>query len=251
MAEGGGHGQVAQADLRAAVVVVAGRHPSAAVPVALAAVIPALKVLRHQGLVYVLGQQLVPGPLSAPRRSHGGVGVLREAIGPVAAVLPEPVVSVVAVHLVGRVDVVVALHFALVHVSSVVVRLHVWTRVAAHVVAAGRVVRRRLARVSAARVVLDQVRHAPRVAENLHLPVKALHGGGARVQRAVVGVRRTAVIQAGLAGVGRAVLQHLGAAAAVGRRQGEDGLLWVAVLVEAWLRLQAAAAVPEAVGGAL
>lgn len=166
MAELGRHGQVAQADLRAAVVVVAGRHPSAAVPVALAAVVPALQVLRHQRFVHVFGQQLVPGPLSAPRRPHGGVGVLREAVGPVAAVLPEPVVSVVAVHLVGRVDVVVALHVALIHVGPVVVRLHVRARVASDVVAAGRVVRRRLARV-----VLDQVGHAPRVAKHLHLPV--------------------------------------------------------------------------------
>lgn len=64
-------------------------------------------------------------------------------------------------------------------------------------------------------------------------------------------VGRSAVVQAGLAGVGRTVFQHLGAAAAVGRRQSEDGLFRVAVLAEARLRFQAAAAVPEAVGGAL
>lgn len=148
MTEGGWHGQVAQAELGAAVIVVARQHAPPSLPVALAPVVPAFQVLRHQRLVHVFGQQLVSGPFSAARGPHCRVGVLGKTVCPVAAVLPESVVSVVAVHLVGRVDVVVALHFILIHVGSVVVRLHVRTGVAADVEGTGCIVCRGLTRVT-------------------------------------------------------------------------------------------------------
>ena len=119
MAEGRGHGLVAQAELGAAVVVVPSQHPPSSLPGAPASVVPALQMLRHQGLMYVLGQQLVSGPLPGPRRPHRRIGILGQTICLVAAVVPESVVSMVAVHLVGRVDVVVALHFVLIHVGTV------------------------------------------------------------------------------------------------------------------------------------
>lgn len=246
MAEGCRHGLVAQAELGAAVVVVSSQHPPSSLPGDPAPVVPALQMLRHQGLMYVLGQQLISGPLSGPWRPHRRIGILGQTICLVAAVVPESVVSMVAVHLVGRVDVVVALHFVLIHVGTVWVRLHLQAGVAGDVVGTGWIVCWGLAWITTARMVLHQVGHAPGVSVHFHLPVETVHGWGSGVQRAVLGVGRSAVFQTGLAGVGRAVLQHLCAVAAVRWWQDKDGLLWVGVLSELGLGLQTATAVPEA-----
>lgn len=140
MAEGHWHGLVAQAELRAAVELISSQHPPPSLPVALASVVPAFQMLRHQGLVHVLCQQLISGPLTAPRRPHCCVGILGKTICPVAAVMPESVMSVIPIHLVGRVDVVVAFNFILIHVGSVSVRLHVRAGVAADIVGTRRIV---------------------------------------------------------------------------------------------------------------
>lgn len=140
MAEGRWHGLVAQAELRAIVKVISSHNPPPSFPVALAPVVPALKVFRHQCLLHVLGQQLISGPLSAPRRPHCCVGILRETVCPVAAVMPESVMSVIPIYLVGGVDVVVAFDFILIHVGSVSVRLHVRAGVATDIVGTGRIV---------------------------------------------------------------------------------------------------------------
>lgn len=140
MAEGCWHSLVAQAELRATVEVISSQHPPPSLPVAPASVVPAFQVLRYQGLLHVLGQQLISGPLSVPRRPHCCVGILGKSICPVTAVMPESVMSVIPIYLVGRVDVVVAFYFILVHVGTVSVRLHVRAGVAGDVVGTGCIV---------------------------------------------------------------------------------------------------------------
>lgn len=140
MTEGRWHGLVAQAELRAAVKVIPGQHPPPSLPVTPASVVPAFQVLRHQGLLHVLGQQLISWPLSAPRRPHCCVGILGKTICSVTAVMPESVVSMIPIYLVGRVDVVVALYFVFIHVGTVSVRLHVRAGVAGDVVGTGCIV---------------------------------------------------------------------------------------------------------------
>lgn len=154
------------------------------------------------------------------------------------------VVSMVTIHLVGRVDVVMAFNFTLIHVRSVSIGLHVRAGVTANEVATGCI---GLTWVAATRMVLDQVGHASGVSIHIQLPVEAVHGWGAGVQCAVVGVGGTTVLQTGLAGVGWAVLQDLGAVATVSRWQHEAGLFRVRVLSQPRLWLQTAAAMPEAV----
>lgn len=173
MADGRRHRLVAQAELRAAVEVVSGQHRPPSLLVTFAPVVPAFKMLRHQRFLHVFGQQFVSGPLPGPRRPHCCVGILGETVCSVAAVMPGCVVSVVTVHLVGRVDVVMALDFVLVHVRSVSIRLHVRGGVTTDEVAAGRV---GLTWVAATRMVLDQVGHASGVAIHVHLPVETVHG---------------------------------------------------------------------------
>lgn len=203
MADGRRHRLVAQAELGAAVKVVSGQHRPPSLPVTFAPVVPAFKMFRHQRFLHVFGQQFVSGPLPGPRRPHCCVGILGETVCSVAAVMPGSVVSMVTIHLVGRVDVIMALNFILVHVRPISIGLHVWGGVTADKVGTGRV---GLTWVTTTRMVLDQVGHAPSVAVHVHLPVETVHGRGAGVQRAVVGVGRAAVVQTGLAGVGRAVL---------------------------------------------
>ncbi len=140
MAEGRWHGLIAEAELGAAVKVISGQHAPPSVPVAPAAVVPAFQMLGHQGLLHVLGQELVSRPLSAPRRPHRRVGILGKPISAVAAVVPESVMSVIPINLVRRVDVVVAFHFILIHVGTVSVRLHVRAGVAGDVVGTGCIV---------------------------------------------------------------------------------------------------------------
>lgn len=176
MTEGHWHGLVAQAELRAAVKVISSQHAPPSLPVALASVVPAFQMLRHQRLLHVLGQQLISGPLTAPWWPHCRVGILGKAICPVAAVMPESVVSMIPIHLVGRVDVVVAFNVILIHVGSVGVRLNVRAGVAADIVGTGRIVCWGLACITTTRMVLDQVRHTPSISVNFHLPVETMHG---------------------------------------------------------------------------
>lgn len=173
MADGCRHGLVAQAELRAAVKVIRGEHGPSSLPVALAPVVPALQMFRHQSFLHVLGQQFVSGPLSGPRRPHCCVGILGETVCSVAAVVPESVVSVVTIHLVGRVDVVMAFNFALIHVGSVSIGLHVRAGVTTDKVGTGPI---GLTWVTTTGMVLDQVGHASSVSVNVHLPVEAVHG---------------------------------------------------------------------------
>lgn len=221
MAEGGWHGLVSKAELRAIIVVIPSQT-STCLYVAPTAVVPASQVLSHQSLLHVLLQGLVAGPLSGPGQSHGGVWVLSKAVRSITTIGPVVLVSVIIVYLVGRVDIVVALHLILIHVSTVGVGLHVWTGVACHIVSSRCIVRWGLVQITTANMILDQIRHTACVSIDLHPPVQ-LMVAGSRVQGAVVGVAW--VVQAGLTGEGGAVLQGLCAVAPAGRGQGEDWLL--------------------------
>lgn len=216
MAEGRWHGLVSQAELRAAVTVIRSQHPSPSLPVAPAAVVPPFQMLRHQGLLHVLGQQLISGPLPVPWWSHCSIGILGKTICPVTAVVPVSVMSMIAIHLVGRVDIVVALHFIFVHIGTISVRLHVRTGVSGYIVGTGCIVCRGLTYITTTRMVLHQVRHTPSISIHFHLPVETMHGGVSGVQCTVLGVGSTTVLQAGLTGVGGTILQCLCAVAAVG-----------------------------------
>lgn len=139
MAEGCWHGLVTETELRAVVKVI---NPPPSLPVAPVAVVPASQMLRHHGLMHVLGQKFIPGAFSVSRRSHRCIGILGESIRTVAAVVSESVVSVEPIHLVGRVDVVVAFHFILIHISTVGVMIHVGAGVVVDVVGTWSVVGR-------------------------------------------------------------------------------------------------------------
>jgi len=205
VAEGCRHGLVAQAELRAVVKVRSGHQSSPSLSVTSAPVVPASQMFCHQGLLHVFGQELVSGPLSAPRWSHCGVRILRKTIRPITAVMPEPVMSMVAINLVGWVHIVVAFNFILIHVGTISIRLHVRTGVAGDIVGTGRIVCWGLAWIITTRMVLDQVGHASSITVHFHFPVKTMHGWGTRVQCIVVGISCPTVVQTGLAGVGGAV----------------------------------------------
>lgn len=79
----------------------------------------------------------------------------------------------VTIHLVGRVDVVMAFNFILIHVRSVSIGLHVRAGVPTDEVATGCV---GLTWVATTRMVLDQVGHASSVSIHIQLPVGAVHG---------------------------------------------------------------------------
>ena len=87
--------------------------------------------------------------------------------------MAESFVSMVTGHLVGRVDVVMAFNFILIHVCSVSIGLHVRAGVTSDKVGTGRI---GLTWVAATRMVLDQVGHASSVSIHVQLPVEPLHG---------------------------------------------------------------------------
>lgn len=140
MAKGSWHGLVAQTELRAAVKVISSQHPPPSFSVAPVSVVPASQMLGHHCLVHVLSQQLISGPLSASRRPHCCVRILGKTICSVTAVMPESVMSVIPIHLVGRIDIVVAFDFILIHIGTISVRLYVRTGVASNVVGSGCIV---------------------------------------------------------------------------------------------------------------
>lgn len=173
MADGRRHGLVAQAELRAAVEVVSGQHRPSSLPVTFAPVVPAFQMFCHQSFLHVFGQQFISGPLPGAWRPHCCIWILGETVCSVAAVMPESVVSIVTIQLVGRVDVVMAFNFILIHVCSVSIGLHVRAGVTTDKVGAGCI---RLTWVAATRMVLDQVGHASSVSIHIQLPVEAVHG---------------------------------------------------------------------------
>lgn len=141
---------------------------------------------------------------------------MRHAIHFVVAIVSVRVAVVVVVccwgRVVGGVDVVVSLHLVFVHVKSTCVRIRVGVPgVARDVVGSGGGVSPRLVGIATG-VRLSQIGHAARVGVHVLLvaaagpaPVGVVPGG--------------AVLHAGLAGVGGAVVQDLGAAAALGWRE--------------------------------
>lgn len=54
--------------------------------------------------------------------------------------MPESVVAMISVHLIGRVDIVVALNIILIHISTISIRLHVRAGVAGDIVGTGCIV---------------------------------------------------------------------------------------------------------------
>lgn len=103
-------------------------------------VVPASQVLCNQGLLHVLGQELISRPLSGPWWPHCCVRILGKIIRPITAVVPESVMSVIPIHLVGWVDVVVAFDFILIYIGTISIRLHVRTGVAGNIVGTGCIV---------------------------------------------------------------------------------------------------------------
>lgn len=213
MAVGCRHGLIAQALLRASVVVVV----VCCLFVCSVAMVPAFQVLSHQSLLDVLADLLVAaGQRTVPGWPQCGVGVLGHAIHLVVTVVAVHVVAVISCRgwVVGRVDVIVSLHLIVVHVGSIRVRL--WFRVAG---IACDVVGRRggsgpwLVGVAAS-VWLSQVGHAARVGVHVFSVAAA--------SSAPVGVvTGDAVLHARLACVGGAVVEDLGAVAASGWGEGE------------------------------
>lgn len=137
MAKGCWHGLVAQAELGATVEVVCGQYPLSPFSVAPVSVVPASQMFCYQSLVHVLCQQLISGPLSAPWGPHCCVGILGKTICSVTAVMPESVMSVIPIYLVGRIDIVVSFNITFKHIGTISVRLHVGAGVTSNVVGTG------------------------------------------------------------------------------------------------------------------
>lgn len=140
----------------------------------------------------------------------------------------------------GGVHAIVALRLVVVHVHSIGVRLRLGVGgVAGHVVGGGGGPGPGLRGVAAG-VRLRQVGHAARVGVDVSPSAPTDASPGAVVSR-------DGILDAGLAGVGRAVVQDLGAVAAAGRRQdvGPRRRLHLHLAGELGLRLQAAAALAE------
>lgn len=202
------HGLVAQALLGASVVVVVVRG----LFVCGVAMVPASQVLGHQSFLDVLADLLgAAGRLAVPGWPQRGVGVLGHAVYLIVAVVTVRVVAVVGCWggMVGGVDGVVSLHLVVVHVGSIGVRLWVCVAgVACDVVGRCGGTGSGLEGVAAG-VCLCQVRHAARVG----VQVLSVAATGS----VPVGVGTgNAVLHAGLAGVGGAVVEDLGAVAASG-----------------------------------
>lgn len=168
---------------------------------------------------------------------------MRHAVHFVVAIVTVRVAVVVRCwgRVVGGVDVVVPLHLVFVHVKSVCVRIRVGVAgIARDVVGSGGGVSPRLVGIATG-VRLSQVGHAARV--GVHVPSVAAAGP------APVGVvPGGAVLHAGLAGVGGAVIQDLGAAAALGWREHQGWNASFRLSRELGLRFQAAAALAEVLG---
>lgn len=139
---------------------------------------------------------------------------------------------------IGRIDVVVSLHLVVVHVGSVGVRLRLCVAgVARDVVGRRGGSGPRLVGVTAS-VRLSQVGHAARVGVQV-FPVAAANSAPVGV------VTRDAVLDAGLARVGGAVVEDLGAVAASGRGEGERWRGGFGLRHELRLRLQTTATLAE------
>lgn len=213
MAVGCRHSLIAQALLGASVIVVV----VCGLFVRSVAMVPASQVFSHQGLLDVLGDLLVAsGHRTVPGWPQRGVWVLRHAVYLIIAVVTVHVMAGISCWggVVGRIDVVVSLHLIVVHVGAIGVRLWLCVAgVACDVVGCCSGSGPRLVGVAAG-VRLSQVGHAACV--GIHVfPVAA-------ASSAAVGVcTGDAVLHAGLARVGGAVVKDLSAVAASGWGEGE------------------------------
>lgn len=174
------------------------------------------------------------------RRSQCGVKVIGNSVHLVRTVLTVTIVAVVSCLWVGvgRVDIIVSLHLVFIHVDSVGVRLRLDVGgVACDVIGGGGGPRLRLVGVAAS-VRLGQVGHAASV--GVHVSSVAATGS------VPVGVvARSAVLHAGLAGVGGAVVEDVGAVAAPGRGHDERWYGWRGFRHDWRLGLQAPAPLTE------
>lgn len=238
VALGGRHGLIAQAVLRASVVVVVSVRRLLLLLLCVA-LVPASQMFCHDGFLEVLDGLLVAaGDLAIPGRAQSGVRVLRHAVHLVVPVVTVHFVAVISwlCWVVRRIDGVVSLHLVVVHVHSVSVRLWFWVAgITRHIVGRGGGSGSRL--VGLAIVRLSQVGHATRVGVHV-FSVAAASSAPVRV------VAGDAVLHAGLAGVGGAVVEDLGAVAASGggEAEGRHGGLGLRQLR---LGLQAATALAE------
>lgn len=217
VAQGCRHDSVAETLLGALVVVVV--VAVCGLLVGRVAMVPASQVLSHSGLLkvprdlgFAAGSRAVPG---WPKR---GVRVLRRGV--------ELIVAIATMHIIGtigcvgrtvwRIDAVVSLRLIVVHADAIRVRL--WL----HMGRIARNVEGSSGGSSAGPVGvavglrLSQVGHAACVGVYV-FPVAAAHS------TSLIVVPGNCILHAGLAGVGRAVIEYLGAVAAPGWGQVERG----------------------------
>lgn len=165
---------------------------------------------------------------------------MRHAVHFVVAIVTVRVAVVVRCwgRVVGGVDVVVPLHLIFVHVKAICIRIRVRVPgIARDVVGSGGGVSPRLVGIATG-VRLSQIGHAARV--GVHVLSVAAAGP------APVGVvPGGAVLHAGLAGVGGAIIQDLGAAAALGWREHQGWNTSFRLSRDLGLRFQTAAALSE------
>lgn len=223
-----GRGLVAQALLGASVVVVVVRG----LPLSGVAMVPASQVLGHHllldGVLVGAWRRAAPG---WPQRGVRVLGHAVQLVGAVVAVVRRGHVAVRGI------EAVVSLHLIVVHVVSVGVRLRLLvSAVARHAVGRCGGSAPRLGGVATG-IRLSQVGHAARV--GVHVPVASASPAPVR------GVAGDAVLGAGVARVGGAVVEDLGAVAASGRGHGERWHGGSGLCGELRLGLQTAAALAE------
>lgn len=172
--------------------------------------VPASQMFCHHSFLNVLADLLVAARnWPVPGRSQSGVWVVRHAVHFIVTIVSVHVAVVISCRgwVVGGIDVVVTLHLIFVHVKSV--RVRIWfciAWIACDIVGSCGWMTPRLVGIAAG-VCLSQVGHTARVGVYVFslaaaAPASVVAGG--------------AVLNAGLASVGRAVIKDLGAVAALG-----------------------------------
>lgn len=194
---------------------------------------------------------------SPPGQPEGGIGIMGHPVhlvfmeGP--AVIPLVVISIAGGGAVGRIDTVLSLCVVLVDVAAAVVQVTLRKRHAPDIVGGRLLVALDVDAIPQA-VLLRKIRHAPRARRGgaLLLGPPPAPGAGIQGVGAVAGAgrgRHAVVLSAGLAGAGGAVVQDLGAAAALGLAEGEERPVVVQLRQQVRLGLQTATPLAAVLGG--
>lgn len=163
---------VPEAVLGSPVIIVAAQQaPGPMLTIPCVAVVPPSEVLYHQSFLHAFSQQLIPGPLLAPRRPHCSIGILRQTVHPFHPVMSIAAVPMVTVAIVRRIDIVMPFQFAFVHVGTIGVWLIVRGGVSRDIIGSGPIVGMRGVVISTAVAVGHQIGHAARISIDFHLAV--------------------------------------------------------------------------------